>query len=128
MPRNIAVAAERMQWVSTGACEPLNKWTDVAGKRTRLDEQDRNDHGVPLWAVECIVPGEDGGRTEVVRVTVAQADEPSGLSFGALLAFEGMAVAVWPQKDGRNVGQAWTATAVRLAQAGGRQARTEAAA
>jgi hypothetical protein len=128
MPRTIAVAADRMQWISTGNVERLVKWVDAGGRRTPTDDQDRNDAGVLLWAVEVIVPGEDGGRTEVVRVTVAQNSEPEGFSFGELLTFDEMTVAVWSSKDSRNVGQGWNATGVRRAAPAGRQSRTEAAA
>jgi hypothetical protein len=127
--RQIAVDADRMQWISTGSVEPLTKWVEMDGRRRPTDEQDRNDYGVRLWGVECICPGEDGARTEVVRVTVAQEAEPEGFSFGELITFEAMTVAVWSSKDSRVVGQGWNATGVRrAAQPTGRQARTEAAA
>lgn len=127
--RTVYVDSDRHQWISTGNVEPMQKWVDIAGKRQRTDEQETGPTGLPRWSVEIICPpdaGDDRSRTEVARITVEAPSLPDIGAFGTLLQFENLTMQVWPGRDGKSLGQSFTATGVRLAgQPTGRTSRRE---
>lgn len=104
----IPVDPARFEPILTGKCNPLYKWEEVEGRRTRTEVQDISTEGLPLWEVEMLVEEEYFGKqitsTEWVQVPARTQPVIARYSPGN---FQGLAVAVYPSKNG--VGKRWVA-------------------
>lgn len=75
--RAIPVDTTRVQFIGTGKAAARAEYAELAdGSRTRTGNQDKNEHGVPLWVVDVLVDDDEADRAEVVGVKVASWDEP----------------------------------------------------
>lgn len=105
--RNIPVDASRVQFLFAGSVMPKPFYD---ADRNRVEgRQATDDAGQPLWVIDCMVPGDDGQRAEVVGVTVPCAYQPT-LRALAPVQFEGL-IAKPYARDGR-VQTSFTAAAV----------------
>lgn len=113
--RSIPVDTERARVISTGAAPaPVQEYGELSdGQRRRTGNQAKTADGVPLWHVECLIPGEDGGRTEVVRVKVASYGEPEAGAFGDVLALESPVVTPYVDRASGRVALSWSAAGVK---------------
>lgn len=104
----IPVDPARFESTLTGKCNALYKWEEVEGRRTRTEVQDVSAEGLPLWEVEMLVEEEYFGKqitsTEWVQVPARTQPVIARYSPGN---FQGLAVAVYPSKNG--VGKRWVA-------------------
>jgi hypothetical protein len=73
----------RTTLVFSGKVIPKAVYAELSdGSRRRVpDRQATNDAGVPLWTVDCFVADEESARAEVIAVTVASHEEPTGRPF-----------------------------------------------
>jgi hypothetical protein len=74
----LPIAAERITLVATGKVRPVAVYAEMAdGSRKRVpDAQEKNDQGVPLWAVDVQLDDEDADRTEAIAVKVPALEQP----------------------------------------------------
>ncbi|GAA2887475.1 hypothetical protein GCM10010472_52250 [Pseudonocardia halophobica] len=75
--RTIPVDSTRAQFIGTGKAAARAQYAELSdGSRRRTGEQDKDEHGVPLWVIDVLVDDDDADRAEVIGVRVASWDEP----------------------------------------------------
>ena len=76
--RRLPIDSTRLTLIGTGKTAARAAYAELAdGTRRRVpDAQDKNDQGVPMWIVDCLLDHDDAERAEVVSVKVASYDEP----------------------------------------------------
>ena len=113
--RTIPVAAELLNLVAAGPCDPVAVWEEKDGRRVLTDRQEHDEEsGEPLWTAYVMPTGTD--RPEVLSVRVRARQQPVLTQF-APVAFDNLEVNVRVGKDGR-VAQYWSAGGVRDASSG----------
>ena len=108
--RTIPVAAELLNLVAAGPCEPLMIWAEQDGRRVLTDRQDADpETGELLWTAYVMPTG--GDRPEVLSIRVRGPQLPVVAQFGAV-AVDSLEVNVRVGKDGR-MAQYWSAAGIR---------------
>jgi hypothetical protein len=76
--RRIPVDTSRVRFVGTGKSAARAKYAELSdGSRRRVpDAQDANEHGVPMWTIDCIVDDPDADRAEIASVKIASYEVP----------------------------------------------------
>ena len=113
MIRTLPVAAEMLNLVAAGPCEPVMVWEDQGGRRTLTDRQETDpDTGELVWTayLMCSV----GDRPEILQVRTS-APQALALTLFGPVAVDSLAVNVRVDKSGKLAGMAgyWSARGVR---------------
>jgi hypothetical protein len=112
--RNLPIDSTALRMLATGGVQPVAVWAELSdGSRKAVpDLQEKNEHGVPLWTVEAMVPAQtDRDRAEIISVRVASHDRPNVAEF-APVVFEGLVCSVSVNKRTGALGQYWGAERV----------------
>lgn len=76
----LPIDTERLAAVFSGQVEPIHEWIERDGRRQPSDEQSRDDSGVPLWTVHCLIAS--GDRPTLMAVRVPSHECPQVQQFG----------------------------------------------
>lgn len=100
----LPIAAERITLVATGKVRPVPVYAEMAdGSRKRVpDAQEKNDNGVPIWAVDVQLDDEDADRTEAIAVKVASMEQPEPPKWRPV-EFQGLTCKPYVPNGGRQV-------------------------
>ncbi|WP_344027763.1 hypothetical protein [Pseudonocardia kongjuensis] len=75
--RTIPIDTNRVAFIGTGKGAARAEYVELSdGSRKRSGNQDKNEHGVPLWVIDVLVDDDEADRAEVVAVKIASHDEP----------------------------------------------------
>jgi hypothetical protein len=113
LDNNLPVDADRLTLHATGVYRSMALQQDESGKwgRSKTEQRTTRD-GVPIWEVVCqrLMAG---GRTAVMRVSVAAEEEPQLMSMQPI-TFDGLRVSKFYVKKSGAVAAEFAAAAVRI--------------
>ncbi|MFC5140311.1 hypothetical protein ACFPK1_18875 [Actinomycetospora rhizophila] len=116
--RTLPIAAELLNFVAAGPCEPVAVWEERDGRRTLTDKQETDpETGEPLWT--AFVMPTTAERPEVIQVRVRARQQPVVTQFGAV-ALDNLEASVRVDKAGK-LAQYWSASNIRDAGNGHRK-------
>lgn len=74
----LPIEGSKITLIATGKVRPVAVYAELAdGSRRRVpDSQEKNDAGLPIWAVDVQLDDDEANRTEAISVKVPLADEP----------------------------------------------------
>lgn len=76
----IPVDTERLAAIYSGQVEGVFPWIERDGRRQPSTEQERDENGVPLWTVHCMIAS--GDRPVLMAVRVPSHEVPQVQQFG----------------------------------------------
>lgn len=131
---NLPIDADKITLVATGKVRPVAVYAEMSdGSKKRVPgEQEKNDLGTPLWAVDVQLDDDEATRTEAIAVKVPSAEQPEppkwrpitflGLTCKPYVVRGSNQVALSMRAEGIDTGQPSTAAASKkAAPAGGEQ-------
>lgn len=110
--RRIPVDTTRVRLLGTGKTAARAAYAELSdGSRRRIpDAQDKNENGVPLWVVDCLL-ADDADRAEIVSVKVASYDEPK-TELGKEVRFRGLTALPYVQQGTNRVALSFSADGI----------------
>lgn len=74
----LPIEGSKITLIATGKVRPVAVYAELAdgSKRRVPDAQEKNDAGVPLWAIDVQLDDDEATRTEAISVKVPSTEEP----------------------------------------------------
>lgn len=120
----IPVDTDRLAAIYSGQVEPVTPWvTGPDGKRSPGTEQERDDNGVPLWTVHCMIAS--GDRPTLMAVRVPSHHCPDVEQFGPA-RFERLEAVARVNRTSGQLAVYWSAAGIAESRRGGKPAEVAA--